>query len=97
MSMMNPLSAPYHYYMDTLVSPLPEQGKATEILKKIVLIAAGIILMPLFGIMKLIGDKLPIQTAVVFVNTDTPFKFIVNDQVAVSYKKHGDKFIEDIE
>lgn len=96
MSLMNPLSAPHHYYWDAVVSPLPQEGKAAEIIKKIALVAIGIFLIPLFGIMKLIGDKLPINTAVIFV--DTSFPFTVSDKdgkVILSYHKHNDKIIED--
>lgn len=93
---MNPLSAPHHYYWDAVVSPLPQEGKAIEIIKKIALVAIGIFLIPLFGIMKLIGDKLPINTAVIFVDTSTPFT--VSDKegkVILSYHMHKGKIIED--
>lgn len=93
---MNPLSAPHHYYWHAVTSPLPQAGKAAEIIKKIALVVAGVFLVPLFGLCKLIGDKLPVHTAVVFVETSIPFTVFDKDgKVIMSYHKHRDKIIED--
>lgn len=96
MDAMNPLSAPHHYYWDAVTSPLPREGKAAEVIKKIVLVVIGIFLIPLFGIMKLIGDKLPINKAVVFFDTSSPFTVSnQNGYVDASYHAHNGKMIVD--
>lgn len=59
-----------------------------ELIKKVVLAASGILLIPLFGIMKLIGDKLSVNTAVVFVKPCEAFNFTVDKTTSI-YKHNG--------